>query len=109
MLTISEEDGYYTTITIFTATPDRQQELYELLKDGEESIRSFTGLVGAGLHVSRDGTQVVGYAQWENKEAFLAMRSRPGGQEHFDQVRSLTTSVDLVDCHPVFTYAKENQ
>lgn len=109
MLTISEKDGYYTTITIFTTTPDRQQELYKLIKDGEESIRAFAGLVGAGLHISRDGTQVVGYAQWENEQAFLAMRSRPGGQEHFGQVRRLTTAVDLVDCRPVFTYEKEDQ
>lgn len=101
MVHISELDGHYTTITVFSTTPDRQLQLYELLREGEES--PVAGLLASGLHLSQDRHRVVGYAQWVSREAFVAMLTHPGGQERFRRVRSLATTVDLIGCWPVYT------
>lgn len=104
MVHISTDDDYYTTITVFTTTPENQRRLFEVIKEGEERLRGFPGLVSAGLHLSHDGTRLIGYAQWEKKEAFDAMRDLPDRQEHFREVHGLVSDVQLISCRVAYTH-----
>ncbi|MET9341815.1 antibiotic biosynthesis monooxygenase [Nonomuraea sp. NPDC003804] len=107
MATISASDGYYTTISVFTTKPENQQRLFEVISAGEEQLKGFPGLVSGSVHLSHDGTKVVGYAQWEKPEDFDAMRAQPGRQGHFQEVRELVTDVDLIACRVAYTHEND--
>ena len=65
-------------INVFTVTPQKQQELVELLtKATEESVRHAPGFLSARLHRSLDGKKVTMYAQWRSDEDYQAMRKDP--------------------------------
>ena len=67
-----------TLINTYTVAPDRAEELVEFLtRSTEETLRYVPGFISANLHVSLDGTQVVNYAQWANREAPAAARANP--------------------------------
>src|SRR5947209_3773468 len=71
MTNISPENKVYTLINVFTVDPDKQQQLADtLIETTERWVKSLPGFVSASIHKSLDGTRVVNYAQWENKEAF---------------------------------------
>ncbi|MGW4826638.1 antibiotic biosynthesis monooxygenase family protein [Amycolatopsis japonica] len=106
MARISVDDGYYVTISVFTTEPENQKKLFDIIAEGEKSLKGFPGLVSANLHLSHDGTRVVGYAQWEKKENFDAMRALPERQHHFHEVRDLVSKVDLIACHVAYTHDK---
>jgi quinol monooxygenase YgiN len=68
-------DRSVTLINVFTVTPQKQQELVELLtKATEESVRHAPGFLSARLHRSLDGKKVTMYAQWRSDEDYQAMR-----------------------------------
>ncbi len=76
MVSISPEKDYYTLINVFTVTPEKQQELVDSLVDTLNGwVKDLPGFVSASIHKSLDGTRVVNYAQWKNKETFDAMMS----------------------------------
>ncbi|CDR06325.1 antibiotic biosynthesis monooxygenase family protein [Streptomyces iranensis] len=101
---ISLKKNYFTTISVFTAAPEDQRRLFEIIVEGEEKLRGISGLVASAVHLSHDGTRVIGYAQWERKEDFEAMRADPDRQGHFREVRELVKGVDLIACRVAFTH-----
>ncbi|WP_161630689.1 antibiotic biosynthesis monooxygenase [Amycolatopsis decaplanina] len=88
---------------MFTTTVENRQKLLELLIEGEEELRGFHGLVSANLHLSEDGTRIIGYSQWEDSAAFDRMRAKPDRAGHFAQVRALVTKVELLACRVAYT------
>nr|BBE36481.1 antibiotic biosynthesis monooxygenase [Streptomyces sp. SoC090715LN-16] len=104
MATISAEKDYFTTINVFTTTPEHQQKVLEIISGAEEKMRDFPGFVSASIHVSHDGTQVIGYAQWAKKEDFDGMRARADLQQHFQAVRKLVSSVDPIAARVTYTH-----
>lgn len=84
MTRLSPDDQHYTLVNVFTVSPDDQDKLYRHLVDiTERTIRHLPGFVSANFHLSRDGSQVLNYAQWESEERFRAMRALPDLQKHF--------------------------
>ncbi|GIM92619.1 antibiotic biosynthesis monooxygenase family protein [Paractinoplanes toevensis] len=106
MADLSPDNDYFTTISVFRAKPQNQQELYALLREGEEELAGFPGLVSATLHLGEDGERVIGYSQWLDEKDFQAMRGRADRKEHFQQVRGLVESVDLIACRVAYTNDK---
>jgi len=75
---ISPDKDIVTLINTFTVEPDNQQRLVDVLVEGiRKTINTLPGFVSANIHKSLDGTRVVNYAQWENREAFEAVFENP--------------------------------
>ncbi|WP_369395539.1 antibiotic biosynthesis monooxygenase (plasmid) [Streptomyces sp. CG1] len=105
-ISISPENGYYTTINIFRTTPENQRALADTLAGADGMLREHPGFVGAAVHVSHDGATVVSYVQWEKEDAFHAMRQHPEAQGHFHTVKDLVSSVDSIACSVTYTHDK---
>ena len=70
--------GPIVLINVFTVTPDKQNEVIELLtRATQDHVRHANGFISAKLHRSLDGTKVTMYAQWQSIEAYQAMRNDP--------------------------------
>ncbi|MFB7493706.1 antibiotic biosynthesis monooxygenase family protein [Streptomyces sp. NPDC056161] len=83
-----------TLINIFTVSPDRQDELVELLaRATEETMRHQPGFIRANFHASKDGLRVINYAQWESEEHYRAMLANPEARVHMDQAAKIATDV----------------
>lgn len=92
MTTISEDEGLITFINVFTVSPDNQQRLVELLTQATDlSVRHASGFVSAALHQSFDGTKVTMYAQWQNMEAYQAMRGDPAAAPYLAEALAIAT------------------
>lgn len=93
--TISADANVATLINVFTVSPERQQELVDILvRTTEDVMQHLPGFVAANIHPSTDGTRVVNYAQWESAEAFQAMLGDAIAQEHMGQVSAIAEHVD---------------
>jgi antibiotic biosynthesis monooxygenase (ABM) superfamily enzyme len=81
MPTINANTGVVTQINLFTVPEGRQQALIEFLKEAAQFASATPGWISASVHRSRDGTQVVNYAQSEHLEAAQRVieRLREGG------------------------------
>ncbi|MFC9104620.1 antibiotic biosynthesis monooxygenase family protein [Streptomyces rochei] len=91
MATISLSPDLFTLVNVFTVAPEKQQELRDhLVQVTEDLIRHMPGFVSANFHLSRDGEQVVNYAQWRSEADFRAMHADPRLQSHFDYCRSVS-------------------
>ncbi|WP_030742294.1 antibiotic biosynthesis monooxygenase [Streptomyces sp. NRRL S-31] len=83
-----------TLINVFTVSPDRQDELIELLSRAtEETMKHQPGFVCANFHASLDGERVLNYAQWETEEHYRAMLSNPEARVHMEQAAKIATDV----------------
>jgi quinol monooxygenase YgiN len=103
---ISVDEKYYTLINIFRVTPDKQQEIYDVILDATDVITKFPGYVSANVHRSYDGTRVVNYAQWRSKADFDAMRAHPDVQAHFQQCRAIA-DIEPIFCEIAYTHEAE--
>jgi len=90
MTTIAKENGVVTLINVFTVTPERQQQLVDLLLHATEiAMRHLPGFVSANIHKSLDGTRVVNYAQWRSRDDFEAMLRNPAAIPHMQEAAAL--------------------
>ncbi|MER7638324.1 MULTISPECIES: antibiotic biosynthesis monooxygenase family protein [unclassified Streptomyces] len=102
MARISVKDEYFTTINVFSTTPEHQKRLAEIVVEGAEAMKSQPGFVSASIHLSYDGTRVVGYAQWASEDDFHGMRARADLQGHFEEVHELG-SIESIACRVAYT------
>jgi hypothetical protein len=64
MTTISKDQQVTTVINVFTAQPERQEELTGLLVEMiEQAARHLPGLISDNFHRGEDGRHVANYAQ----------------------------------------------
>ncbi|MFJ7902806.1 antibiotic biosynthesis monooxygenase family protein [Streptomyces sp. NPDC096198] len=83
-----------TLINVFTVSPNRQDELIELLvRATEEIMKHQPGFLRANFHASLDGERVINYAQWETEEHYRAMLANPKARVHMDQAEEIATNV----------------
>jgi heme-degrading monooxygenase HmoA len=86
-MTIRQDRDSTTLINIFTVEPENRHRLFELLKNGTETIVSkMTGWISTCLLDARDGRQVIILSQWRSLENIEAMRKHP---EMAPYIRSL--------------------
>jgi quinol monooxygenase YgiN len=87
---ISASSDVVTLINVFTATPDRQEQVARALtRATDEVMKSLAGFVSASIHKSLDGRKVANYAQWRSRAHFEAMQQNPAAQQHMAEVASL--------------------
>jgi heme-degrading monooxygenase HmoA len=91
---ISREGQLVTVINVFETKPEQQQELIDQWIRFVEQVTGESGLIGAALHRSTDGTRVVNYAQWrsqEDVESFV--------KKYREQMEAHRPSASRVDPH----------
>ncbi|GCE49783.1 quinol monooxygenase YgiN [Thermosporothrix hazakensis] len=95
MSTITKGSSVFTLINVFTVTPERQQELIDLLIQAtEEVICKLPGFISANIHKSFDGVRVINYAQWKDKAAFEAFLRNSKATEHFKIAEQIAEKID---------------
>lgn len=78
MTTIDKKRNIITVINIFSVEKSNQQKLVAMLEDAVRLIMTkHVGFISANIHKSVDGTMVLNYTQWENREDFEKMLTNP--------------------------------
>lgn len=74
MATITDDKAIFTAINVFQVTAKDQHRLVENLYTFIDTyVKPKRGFLSASVHRSEDGLRVINYAQWESREAWLAM------------------------------------
>jgi quinol monooxygenase YgiN len=95
MATIATDRDVVTLVNVFSVSPERQQQLAELLIEATRAVMNqLPGFVSANIHRSLDGTRVVNYAQWRSVEDFEAMLRDANAQEHMQAATQLAERVE---------------
>jgi len=66
-----------TQITTVKVPPDNQAEVLRLMEQRAKFMATQPGFVSVSLHRSEDGTHVVNYVQWKNREQLAAAHHSP--------------------------------
>ena len=92
MPTISKGRPPVTLINIFTVTPEKQDELIELLTDvSDHNVRHHKGFISASLHRGMDGKKVTMYAQLASVDDYERMRQNPGPAPALEKALKIAT------------------
>ncbi|MGB6297751.1 MAG: antibiotic biosynthesis monooxygenase [Rivularia sp. (in: cyanobacteria)] len=62
----------------FRMQPENQPKMLELAQENVGKAMKLPGLVSANFHCSLDGTRVINYGQWSDKEAIENLKKQPG-------------------------------
>jgi quinol monooxygenase YgiN len=97
-------------VNVFWCTPANQQRLVEAWQRGaDELMRDLPGFISANIHRSLDGTRVINYAQWSNREAFQATLANPKVTAYFAELSQIGTPAPvLVEVASVHRAASES-
>ena len=105
MTTINGDKKICTLINVFTVTPEKHNELFELLRQATEDVMSkLPGYISANIHVSDDRKTVTNYAQWASLEDFKKMMENPQAQMHMKKAASLATEFKPVTYSKIWTH-----
>lgn len=72
------EKKYIYHFAEFRMQPENQPKMVELAKENVGKAMKLPGLVSANFHRSLDGTRVINYGQWSDKEAIEKLKTQPG-------------------------------
>jgi aromatase len=83
-----------TMINTLIVKPENQQELIDYLRQmTEEAVVNCPGFISANFHLSKDGTRIVNYAQWQSIGDLQAMLAQ--NQHHVKRCQELSESIDV--------------
>jgi heme-degrading monooxygenase HmoA len=91
---IRENPGIITQITTVTTTPDNQDEVIALMKERAHFMARQPGFVSISLHRSEDGSHVVNYVQWTDRNKLAAAHHSPEFRKKWPQFGELVQEVD---------------
>jgi heme-degrading monooxygenase HmoA len=77
MITISENNDLFTVVVRYTAAPEDQAELIEVLKQSAPAFNPLPGFISLSMHRSLDGSQVLVYLQWRSRADSEACMMNP--------------------------------
>jgi heme-degrading monooxygenase HmoA len=92
---ISPNRDDYTLIIVFGVAPENQKALVDALAQPEEWVMTVPGYRSHSILRGIDGTFVVNYAQWDNKELYDTFHALPENERPVDvqKVRTLARSL----------------
>lgn len=94
-----------TLINVFTVEPEKQLELFEILKKAtKEIMNKMPGYISASLHLSDDGTTVTNYAQWASIADFKHMLQHPEAQKHMKEAAEIATEFKPVTYNNIWCH-----
>ncbi|GHC70515.1 antibiotic biosynthesis monooxygenase [Nocardiopsis terrae] len=90
---ISENDGIATLVNVFEVEKEKQQQLVDILNEGVEKVmKNRPGFISVNILVSKDGTRVINYAQWNSPEDIQATMADPEAQAYAKKAGALATA-----------------
>ncbi|MGB3653258.1 MAG: antibiotic biosynthesis monooxygenase [Rivularia sp. (in: cyanobacteria)] len=72
------EKKYIYHFAEFRMEPENQPRMIELAGENVVKAMKLPGLVSANFHRSLDGTRVINYGQWSDKDAIENLKKQPG-------------------------------
>ena len=91
---IRENAGIVTQITTVKTNPGNQNEVIALMKERARFMARQPGFVSISLHRSEDGTHVVNYVQWTDKDKLKAAHHSPEFRKNWPQFGELVQDVE---------------
>jgi quinol monooxygenase YgiN len=91
---IRENPGVVTQITTVKMRPDNQDEVLKLMKERARFMARQPGFVSVSLHRSEDGTHVVNYIQWTDKDRLKAAHHSPEFRKRWPKFGELVQDVE---------------
>jgi quinol monooxygenase YgiN len=91
---IREHPGIVTQITTVKMRPDNQDEVLKLMKERARFMAQQPGFVSVSLHRSQDGSHVVNYVQWTDKERLAAAHHAPEFRKKWPKFGELVRDVE---------------
>jgi quinol monooxygenase YgiN len=91
---IRQRAGIVTQITTVKMRPDNQEEVLSLMMERAKFMAKQPGFVSVNLHRSEDGSHVVNYVQWTDKERLKAAHHSPEFREKWPKFGELVQDVE---------------
>ncbi|MEO8110779.1 MAG: antibiotic biosynthesis monooxygenase family protein [Ginsengibacter sp.] len=105
MTPIDDSKNYCTLINVFTVSPEKHMELFNLLKEATEEVMcKQPGYISANLHISDDKKTVTNYAQWATLQDFQNMQKNEEAQKHMKLAASISTEFTPVTYNSIWTH-----
>ncbi len=73
-----KQGQYITHFAEFRMPSENQPRMVELAKENVVKAMKLPGLISANFHRSLDGTRVINYGQWLDKESIENLKQQPG-------------------------------
>jgi heme-degrading monooxygenase HmoA len=93
---IRQSAGIVTQITTVKMRPDNQDEVLQLMKERAKFMSRQPGFVSVNLHRSTDGSHVVNYVQWTDKDRLAAAHHSPEFRKKWPKFGELVQDVEPV-------------
>jgi quinol monooxygenase YgiN len=74
---IREGNDIVTQITTVKTSPENQSEVLQLMEERAKFMAKQPGFVSVSLHKSEDGSHIVNYVQWMNRQKLEAAHHSP--------------------------------
>jgi heme-degrading monooxygenase HmoA len=74
---ISEDNDVVTQITTVKVPPQHQAEVLRLMAERARFMATQPGFVSVSLHESEDGSHLVNYVQWNDRNKLAAAHDSP--------------------------------
>jgi quinol monooxygenase YgiN len=72
------KNGYIAHFAEFRMPPENQPRMVELAKENIGKAMELPGLISANFHRSLDGTRVINYGQWSDRQTIKELKKQPG-------------------------------
>ncbi len=102
---IGQNPRVVTQITTVKMRPDNQDEVLKLMKERARFMARQPGFVSVSLHRSEDGSHVVNYVQWTDKERLTAAHHSPEFRKKWPKFGELVQDVEPAIYDVVLTEA----
>jgi heme-degrading monooxygenase HmoA len=93
---IGENSGIVTQITTVKLPPDNQDEVLHLMTERAKFMARQPGFVSVSLHRSKDGSHVVNYIQWKDREQLEAAHHAPEFRKQWPKFGKLADEIEPV-------------
>jgi heme-degrading monooxygenase HmoA len=94
MAEILEGSRVVTQITTVKLTPDKQDEVVNLMIERARFMATQPGFVSIALHRSKDGSHVVNYVQWRDAESLGAAHHSPEFRKKWPQFGKIADEIE---------------
>jgi heme-degrading monooxygenase HmoA len=91
---IDQNHRVVTQITTVKMRTDNQEEVINLMKERAKFMARQPGFVSVSLHRSEDGSHVVNYVQWTDKERLAAAHHSPEFRKKWPKFGELVRDVE---------------
>lgn len=91
---IRQNGSIVTQITTVDVDPENQDEVLELMKERARFMSTQSGFISVSLHRSEDGTHVINYIQWSDREKLRAAHHSPEFRKKWPEFGKLTGEID---------------